>query len=115
MGHLAILSSRKINSPVEGSRADTQLRLLDAVADFAQALEAGAVGGDDAFEAEPWFRFLQNLIRVEKIVFLGDTVFVPTRHFFAGVFERQGQAQLRADAISVRADMPDDAKRAVFP
>ena len=88
----------------------SSFRFGDALADRAQALEAGAVGGDHAVEFQAALRLLEQAVGVEKLVFLRDGILVPADDLLAFVLQRQRQAELRADAIAVRPDVADDAK-----
>src|SRR5262249_13386535 len=51
---------------------------------------------------------------VEKFIFVRNGIFVPARDFFPVVAQRNRQRELRADAIAVGADVPDDAERFVL-
>ena len=55
------------------------------------------------------------MVGIQELVFLRDGIFVPARDFFAFVFERQSQAELRPNAIAVRTDMPDHANGLAIP
>ena len=78
-------------------------------AGFAEALEAGAIRGNDTVEFQTVPRLLEIAIAIEKPVFLRHPVLVPARNLFALGPQRQGQAELRADAIAVGPDMAQDA------
>ncbi len=93
---------------------DENFPVGDALASFAEPLEARAIRRDDAVEFLAALRFLKQAVGVEKFVFLRNGILVPDRHFFALVPQRQRQAELRADAIAIRPDMADNAKCLVF-
>ena len=61
--------------------------------------------------AAPGFR--EQALGVKELEFLRHGILIPDGDFFAFVAQRQGEAELRADAIAVGPDMADDAKRAV--
>jgi hypothetical protein len=94
---------------------DETLAMEDARTDFAQALKTGGVGGNDAIKLQPRFRFLDDVVRVEKLVFLRDTIFVPADNFLAFVLQRESQSELGADAIAVGPDMAHNAKGFALP
>ena len=60
--------------------------------DFAEALEAGAVSSDDTIEFGAGAGFLKQVMGIQKLVFLRDTIFIPANDFFALVFQRQRQS-----------------------
>ena len=88
---------------------DEQLSLFDARSDRAQALEAGAVGGDDAIELAARLWRLQQMVWVQERQLARNGILVPAEHFFVLTAERHGQAKLRPNAISIRPDMANYA------
>ena len=71
-----------------------------------------SVGRDYAVEVQSLFRFLQDAVRIEELVFLRHDVLVPANDFFAFIAQRQGEAKLGADAIAIGPNVADDAKGA---
>src|SRR6266516_543688 len=94
---------------------DERLSVCDAVARYAQALEAGTVGGHDAIELAARVGQFEEFLRVEEGQFRGDGMFVPTNHVLAFVLQSQRQAELGADAIAIGPDVADDTDRVTFP
>ena len=93
---------------------DENFAIADAFADLAEAVEAGAIGGDDAVEFFAVLRLVEQSFGIEKFVFLRDGVLVPDGDFFAGVAKGEGEGDLGANAIAIGAHVADDAKGAVF-
>src|SRR5688572_5502026 len=93
---------------------DERLAAGDERTHSAESLETGAVGGDDAVKFHPRFWLLDDTVPIEEAVFLWDQVLIPADGFFALIAEREGQTQLRADAVAVGPDVADDANRATF-
>src|SRR5262245_6475784 len=89
---------------------DQQFPVLNAFAHFAQPLETRAVCGNHAVEPQSRGRGLKQLVRVEKGEFLRHVVFVPTDDLLALFPQREGKAQLRTDAVSIRPDVTGDTK-----
>ncbi len=46
----------------------------------------------------------------EKIVFFEQTVFVPNRHVLAELFEREGERELTAKRVAIRANVAENGK-----
>src|ERR1051325_1679373 len=89
---------------------DEQFSRADVPRDLAKALEAGAVGGDDAVElASPLWR-AENLLRIQEGALARDGMLVPAGARFAFILEGVSQAELRADAIAIGTDVADDAE-----
>ena len=93
---------------------DELFAIRDARAHGAKTLETGAIGGDDAVKFLAAFGFLKKGIRIEEREFLRHAVFVPDGDFFALVFQREGEAELGADAIAIGPNVADDAKGLVL-
>src|SRR5437879_2180876 len=93
---------------------DEKLSLFDAGANFAEPFETGRVGRDDAIKFHASFRLLDQTVGIQKLIFFRNPVFVPAMDFFAFVFVREGQSQLRTDAIAIGTNMPDDAYGMTF-
>ena len=55
----------------------------DARADRPKAFEAGRIGGDDTVELAARLRLVKDVIRVQKLVFLGHAILIPTKDFLA--------------------------------
>jgi hypothetical protein len=83
--------------------------LRGGFADGAEALEAGAVGGDDEVELLAGLGLLHEAGRNHKAEFRRDGVLIPDGDLLALVLKREGEADLGADAITIRADVADDA------
>src|SRR5688572_1722674 len=90
---------------------DEHLSLTDAITHLAEALEAGAVSGDDAVEFPAWGGEFEELLRVEKVELGRHGILVPAGHLLAFVFQRQREAELGTDAIAIRTNVADDTDR----
>ena len=88
--------------------------MSDEAGYFADTFQAGRVGGHHAVEVQALLGLLDGAVAVKELVFLRDAVLVPAGHFLALVAEREREAELRADAIPVRADVADDTDGAAF-
>ena len=88
---------------------DEELAVLNAFADFAQPLEAGAVGGDDAVELLAASGFLQKSVGIQKAQLVGKRSSFQQATFLPWFLQGEGQAELGADAIAIGPDMADDA------
>ena len=80
----------------------------------AQALECCAVCCNHQVKFAVPPRFLNNLVRIKKCVFIGDTVLVPTFHLFTLVTQCERQRQLRTNAITVGPYVANDANCAAL-
>lgn len=89
---------------------DERAAIPDAVADFAEALKAGAIGGNHAVEFEPTLRGLDQTLGIQEKKLLRNGIFVPAMDFLAEVLERQSETQLRADTVAIGPHVPDDAE-----
>ena len=94
---------------------DEELAVGDGGAHPAEALEAGRVHSDNAVELKAPPGLLDDVVRVEEPVLLGNGVLIPASHLLPFVAQGQREPELRADAIPVRADVADDAKRLAGP
>src|SRR5439155_16583728 len=86
----------------------------DARTDLSQAVETGGVRGDNAVKFMARFGLLKKAVGIEEVVFFREPVLVPTQDLLAFPEQRQGEAELRADAIAVGADVTDDTERAAL-
>jgi hypothetical protein len=93
---------------------DENFPMADTSAEPAQALEACAIGGDDAVKFHSALRLLEQSIPIEELVFLRNGIFIPAINFFPFIFERQRQTQLRSDTVAIRPDVPNNANRFAF-
>jgi hypothetical protein len=59
------------------------------------------------------FWFLKKMVMVEERKFLRHPILVPNGDFFSFALQRERQSELRANAITIRPDMADDAKSAM--
>src|SRR5688572_22640203 len=91
---------------------DEKFSLRDAGAHRAESLKAGRVGSNDAVKCQVAFGFLQDAFAIKEGVFLRNRVFVPADDLLSFVTQGQGEAELGAHAIPVRADVSDDAETA---
>jgi hypothetical protein len=66
---------------------DQELAVGNAWGDGTQALEAGRVGSDYAIEFKTCLGFLEEMIRIEKLLLLRIAVFIPADDFFALVLQ----------------------------
>jgi hypothetical protein len=57
---------------------------------------------------------LKHSGRIQKFQFRRGRILIPADHLLALILQRHRQGQLRTDAVAVRPDVPDDAKRPVF-
>ena len=73
---------------------DEKLALADGGTGFAEALDAGGVGGDDAIKLQAGPGFLDKFLRVKKGEFLRQPVLVPASHRLTLVAEGEGQTEL---------------------
>jgi len=89
---------------------DENFPVADALASFAEALKTRAIGRDDTVKFLSASGFLEQAVGVEKFQFLRNGVLIPANDLFAFVLEREGEAELRTDAIAVGPDVADDAK-----
>jgi len=87
---------------------DQKLSLLDAAANHTEALETGAVSGDDAIELAAGLGRLEPVLGIKEGQLARNRVLVPTNDFLLLVLQRDGQAQLRANAVAIRPDMAHD-------
>src|SRR6185369_9916780 len=94
---------------------DEEFAVLNAFADLAQPLEAGAVGGNDAIKMAIAPGWLQKFFRVQKSQLVGKRILVPADHLLALVFQGHGQCEFGADAIAVGPDMAGDADGLAVP
>ncbi len=76
-----------------------------------QALEGGAIGGDNQIKLVAVGGLLEDVMRIQKRVFLRHHIFVPTNHVLSLLAQRQREADLGADAIAVGPDMAGDTNR----
>jgi hypothetical protein len=88
--------------------------MLDAGADFAQALITRGIGRNHTIELVSGFRLLKGMVRVEKLVLLRITILIPAENLFALILERKGETQLRPDTIAIRPDVAHDTESAMF-
>ena len=73
-----------------------------------------AIGRDDTVKLLSGPGFLHDVVGIQKGELAGHHVLVPAGDLFARVLQGQRQAQLRADAIAIGADVADDAEGAVL-
>ena len=90
---------------------DKQLALLDAFDRCAQPFQARAIRRDDAIKLLPLFWSSNNLFRVEERELCGHWILVPARYFLPCIHQREGQAKLRADTITIGPHMANNADR----
>ena len=88
---------------------DEQLPLLDEISDGAEAFVAGAIGGDDEIERFAGLGFLKISFGIEKSVFRGNGILIPTDNLLSFCAESECESELRADAIAVGSHVADDA------
>ena len=91
---------------------DQQLSSSNATPDFPQAFETGRVRSDYAIELLAWLGLLEQVVGVEEFIFLRNGIFVPANRLLALIAQGQGDTQLGADAVAIRADMANHAKGA---
>src|SRR5579884_2802486 len=92
---------------------DEQFALADVPPSLAQAFETGRIGRNNAIEFLARFWPLHKFIGIEKCQLIGHRVLIPAGDFFALIAQRKRHCQLRANAITIRSDVPDHAKGAV--
>jgi len=89
---------------------DEHLPIVDAWPNGSQPLKAGGIGSNNAVETLTPLGLLDDMIRIQKPVFLRATIFVPTNNLLTLGAQGQGKTQLGTNAVAVRTDMAYDAE-----
>ena len=90
---------------------DEQLPLLYALHSTSESFQARAIRRDHAIELLTFFRRLDDFFGVKERQLGRDWILVPARYFLSCVDEREGQAKLRSDTITVGPHMTHHADR----
>src|SRR5690349_4185219 len=71
-----------------------ELAVSDTRRNRTEALETGGIRGNHAIEFRAALRPLKEAVRVQKLVFLGNRIFVPANDLFALVLQGHSQTEL---------------------
>src|SRR5262245_45819712 len=87
---------------------DKRLALGKERTSLAETFETGAIRGDDTIELHAPLGHLHDASSIQKPIFLGHGVLVPTDHLLPLPTQGERQAELRANTIAIRPHMADD-------